>query len=167
LSLWPDAITPSLWPYAVQKASDDMNRVPNIGSDKTPYELFTGQDDPPSLINKHSFGCPMYILNKDAQARRKLSRWEMRARLPIYIGPSIYHASSIRSGLSLSMGLVSPTFHQHYDDRFTTVYPRYVQYVPRSQWQNKCGFKKEMADVIVESMPKVTEGDIVESIPER
>jgi hypothetical protein len=106
-----------------------MNRVPNIGGDKTPYELYTGLDEPPSLINP--FGCPMYILNKNAKAGRKLSRWEMRARLAVYIGPSTYHSSSIGLGRSLSTGLASPTFHAHYDDKFTSVNPRNVQYVPR------------------------------------
>jgi hypothetical protein len=46
--------------------------------------------------------------------------------------PSIYHASNVGLGVSLSTGLVSPTFHAINDDSFTTVNSNMMQYVPKS-----------------------------------
>jgi Reverse transcriptase (RNA-dependent DNA polymerase) len=73
--------------------------------------------------------------------------------IAIYIGPSIYHASNVGLGLSLSTGLVSPTFHAFYDDRFETVNNITNQYVPKSYWQVKCGFQKERSTIHMENQP--------------
>jgi hypothetical protein len=51
----------------------------------------------------------------------------------------------------LTTGLVSPTFHAFYDDKFKTVNPNTNQYIPTSHWQVKCGFQKETAIIILEN----------------
>jgi Reverse transcriptase (RNA-dependent DNA polymerase) len=87
----------------------------------------------------HTFGCPMYVLQCSGVLQAK---WATRARLAIYLGPSMNHARSVGLALSLSTGLVSPVFHAKYDDRFHTVVDSYGKYVTTSQWQEKCGFVK-------------------------
>jgi hypothetical protein len=65
----------------------------------------------------------MYILDNRLQAGQKISKWDARSRLAIYIGPSIHHASNVGLGLSMTTGLVSPAFHAFYDDKFQTINP--------------------------------------------
>jgi hypothetical protein len=82
----------------------------------------------------------MYVLDSRLQAGQQIDKWEARARLAVYIGNSINHAANVGLALSLTTGLVSPAFHAKYDDGFTTVAQSYGGYVPKSQWQVKCGF---------------------------
>ena len=109
----------------------------------SPLQRFSGNQTEIKMTEIHPFGCPMYVLNSKLQASQKIPKWESRARLAVYIGPSIHHASSIGLGLSLQTGLVSPVFHARYDDKFSTVNFEHVQYIPTSKWQLKCGFQKE------------------------
>jgi hypothetical protein len=85
----------------------------------------------------HTFGCPMYVLQTAGQLQPK---WDAKARLAVYLGPSLNHARSVGLALSLQSGLVSPVFHARYDDRFNTVAEPYGKYITKSQWQFKCGF---------------------------
>jgi hypothetical protein len=59
----------------------------------------------------------------------------------IYLGPSLYHARNVGLILSLTTGLVSPSYNTKYDDNFMTVTDAFGNYVPRSPWQVKCGFR--------------------------
>jgi hypothetical protein len=54
-------------------------------------------------------------------------------------------------GLSMTTGLVSPAFHAFYDDKFQKINPTTNQYVPKSNWQVKCGFQKESAIIQLEN----------------
>lgn len=119
----------------------------------SPLQQFSGNTSEIKMSEKHPFGCPMYILNSKLQASQKIPKWEARARLAICIGPSIHHASSIDLGLSLQTGLVSPVFHAQYDDKFASVNFEQVQYVPKSQWQVKCGFQKENPSNVSHDFP--------------
>jgi hypothetical protein len=143
MKLWPDAITMALWPYAVRKAAQDMNSIPRKDKIRSPVEIFTGVEVVQNLNEKHAFGCPMYVLDNDLQSGKKIGKWKTRARMAIYIGPSINHAQSVGLALSLTTGLVSPVFHARYDDLFETLRDKYGTYVPKSQWQVKCGFIQE------------------------
>jgi hypothetical protein len=143
----PDANQIFLWPYAMRNAVEDMNHIARITQLTTPIELFSNIKIAPNLNHKHTFGCPMYILDQRLQAGHKMSKWEARSRVALYIGPSTYHASNLGLGLSLTTGLVSPTFHAFYDDSFSTVTNNMIPYITKSQWQIKCGFQKE-TDII-------------------
>jgi hypothetical protein len=143
MKMWPDAITMALWPYAVRKAVQDLNSIPGKDKSRSPIELFTGVEVIPSLRDKHAFGCPMYVLDNDLQAGKKIGKWKTRARMAIYIGQSQNHAQNVGLALSLTTGLVSPVFHARYDDRFETLSDKYGTYMPKSQWQIKCGFLQD------------------------
>jgi hypothetical protein len=149
--LWPDAIEVSLWPYAIRKCANDMNHIKNDSEIMLPLSKLSGSNVHLNIKNFHTFGCPMYvldtnrkdILSKDVVERfSKSSKWNARARMAIYIGPSPNHASSIGLALSLLTGLVSPVFHAKYDDVFQTVTNAYDRYVTKSVWQVRCGFQK-------------------------
>jgi GAG-pre-integrase domain len=138
-NLWPDAITTNLWPYAVRKAANDLNYVKGQSATHSPMERFANVAVNFRARDVHTFGCPMYVLQGTGVLRAK---WATRARLAVYLGPSMNHARSIGLALSLQTGLVSPVFHAKYDDRFQTVGDSYGKYVTKSQWQVKCGFTK-------------------------
>jgi hypothetical protein len=97
----------------------------------------------PDIQNAHPFGCPVYVLNSKLQQGQKISQWDARANLGAYLGTSAIHASSVGLVLSLRTGLVSPSFHNAYDDKFVTVSSPFGKYVPKSQWQIKCGFQED------------------------
>jgi hypothetical protein len=113
----------------------------------------------------------MYVLESNMQGQIKGPIWNSRARMAIYIGNSDNHAQSVGLALSIQTGLVSPTFHAKYDDQFTTIRDPNGNYIPRSQWQIKCGFSKgiireacvkpKSADKEVQQKTAVSEGDDV------
>lgn len=156
LNLWPDAITINLWPYALRKSAHDLNHIKRKGTDKSPMERFSGTDIMFNIKYFHTFGCPMYVLTNTGN--NMSPKWKTRARLAVYVGNSMNHASSVGLALSLDTGLVSPVFHAKYDDTFQTVVDSYGKYVTRSQWQLKCGFQKGIArEVWLDPEPAKTE----------
>lgn len=163
-TLWPTAINTHLWPYALRKACDDINKVQHHTKMESPIELFSGVHVKPDLQNNHPFGCPVYVLHKDLQAGQKIPKWEARARLGIYLGPSMIHASNVGLVLSLSTGCVSPQYHLKYDDKFITVSKSFNDYIPRSLWQIKCGFKANQLTPLLSISPTQDNSNITTNI---
>jgi GAG-pre-integrase domain len=181
--LWPDAVETSLWPYAIRKCAYDLNHIKKQVADKSPLEIFASTNIKFNIKNFHTFGCPMYVLtntkmrdedNQDSLAINnkidktktgpKTSKWESKARLAVYLGPSPNHATSVGLALSLQTGLVSPVFHAKYDDTFQTVMNAYGKYVTKSLWQVKCGLQKGIVqETWVE--PKNTEMEPSNELP--
>jgi hypothetical protein len=110
---------------------------------RSPYETFTQVPILPDIQNAHPFGCPVYVLNKRLQQGQKISKWDARSNLGVYLGTSALHASSVGLVLSLRTGLVSSSFYNAYDDKFVTVSSSFGKYIPKSQWQIKCGFHED------------------------
>jgi hypothetical protein len=94
-----------------------------------------------NITNNHVFGCPVYVLQRPLQTGFKIPKWDPRATMGVYLGRSPIHASIVELVLSLRTGLVSPSFHNKYDDSFATVADSFGKYIPKSNWQIKCGFK--------------------------
>jgi hypothetical protein len=138
--LWPDTISNNLWPYAIRKAAHDLNSIKPKTEDLSPLVKFGSVRANIKARDYHLFGCPMYVLNTTGAL--KGPKWDSKARLAVYIGPSMTHASSVVLELSLQTHLVSPVFHAKYDDTFSAVVDTYGKYVTRSYWQIKCGFSK-------------------------
>jgi Reverse transcriptase (RNA-dependent DNA polymerase) len=139
-NLWPDAITNNLWPYALRKSAVGLNQIKHKDRETSPLELFSKTKISFKSRDFHTFGCPMYVLQTGSVI--KGPKWNSRARLAVYIGPSMNHARSVGLALSLQTGLVSPVFHAKYDDGFSTVSDAYGKYITKSNWQLKCGFQK-------------------------
>jgi hypothetical protein len=107
----------------------------------------------------------MYVLHNVLQQGHKISKWEARSCIAIYIGPSLNHAANVGLVLSLSTSLVSPTFHTKYDDNFVTVQQRFGEYLPKSYWQFICGFKSDPAlGVSWDKDPHVLKPDTPDSV---
>jgi hypothetical protein len=111
-----------------------------------------------NITNNHTFGCPVYVLQRPLQNGVKIPKWDPRATMGIYLGQSPIHASSVGLVLSLRTGLVSPSFHNKYDDLLVTVTDSFGKYIPKSKWQIKCGFREEVTDPLLLLTPNVSEG---------
>ena len=142
-SRWPSAVELCLWPYALRNANHLMATLPDKEDGSCPLERFTGTDVSPRIKSNHTFGCPVYALQNRLQAGGRLPKWNSRARLGMYLGPSPRHASTVSLVLNLSTGCVSPQFHVQYDDFFETVRPSAGNPPTPSQWQKLAAFRKD------------------------
>jgi hypothetical protein len=138
---WPSAIELNLWPYALRNANHLLATIPDREDGSCPLERFSQSNVSPLLKSNHTFGCPVYALQNRLQARGHLPKWNSRARLGIYLGPSPRHASSVSLVLNISSGLVSPQCHVKHDDFFETVRPFSGNPTTPSTWQTLAGFK--------------------------
>jgi hypothetical protein len=65
----------------------------------------------------------MYDLNSKLAAGKSIPKWDPRARVGLYLGPSPRHARNLYMVLSLDTGVVSHQFHMQHDDLFETASP--------------------------------------------
>jgi hypothetical protein len=107
-SRWPKAIELNLWPYALRLANHLRNSLPDKEDATSPIERFSRVEVGPHLKENHPFGCPVFALNNRLQSGNRIPKWDSRARLGVYLGPSPRHASSVSLVLSLETGLVVP-----------------------------------------------------------
>ena len=120
---WARILSMALWPYALRAASEVRNATPMENQTKTPMELFTQVPIAPKLKHFHTFGCPTYILDNKLQANQVIQKWQARACLGIYLGPSPNHSRSISLILNPCTGHTLPQYHVKHDDFFETVSP--------------------------------------------
>ena len=138
---WPGAVSIFLWPYAMRHAVNLRNNTPLKHEELSPIEKFTRSATRPNLKHFHTFGCPVFVLNNNLQAKKPIKTWLPRSRLGIYLGHSEQHARSVSSVLSLTTGLVSAQFHVSHDDFFETVNSG-EKNVQQSSWMILAGFKR-------------------------
>jgi hypothetical protein len=118
---WPSAIDAHLWSYAIRLANEVYNSTPTSGATQTPYEVFHGSNVSQNQKFFQLFGCPVFVLDQSMQAGKKIPKWDMRARMGIYLGMSMQHARSVALVLNIETGHVSPQFHVKFDPKFETV----------------------------------------------
>ena len=118
---WPKVIATALWPYALQAIVDRHNRLSLDASGRSPLEKFSNTTDDIDMLDFHTWGCPVYILEAANQGAIGTPKWEPRSHLGIYLGHSPQHARSVALVLNLRTGHVSPQFHVIYDEEFSTV----------------------------------------------
>lgn len=140
---WPQAIDTSLWPYAIRTVNQVLNHTPRVGQDNTPLERFARTQKITRLRYFHPFGCPVYVLDERIANNKKIPKWEDKARVGVYLGPSPRHARSVSLVLSLTTGLVSPQYHVKHDNLFETIKR---QTALLYLWQQKCHLTKPTYD---------------------
>jgi hypothetical protein len=117
---WPEAVSIDLWPFALKMAADIHNATPGP-SGLSPEEIFTQQKSRPDrLLDFHTFGCPVFVLNPSLKQGQKIPKWHPRSRQAVYLGHSPRHAQTVPIVLNLQTGLCSPQYHVVFDDYFTT-----------------------------------------------
>ena len=112
LHRWSSMLSIHLWQYGLRTANDICNATPCKGSDISPIESFSGVAVCLKMKQYHAFGCPTYILDKDLQAQKSLPKWQNRARLRVYLGPSPSHSRSMSLVLNHRTGHMTPQFSQ-------------------------------------------------------
>ena len=141
--LWPDAISPLLWPYAWKLSEYQHNRFKTkqgsspINKFSMSTDVSTQEQNESIDINiQHTFGCPVYVMTGPAQSN-VLPKWDPRARLGVYLGHSPHHATSTALVLHLETLNVSPQFHVIYDDNFQTITSLAYDAIPPN-WRSLC-----------------------------
>jgi hypothetical protein len=75
-TMWPDAINLYLWPYALRKSADDLNRIAHQTEEHSPMAKFAKVKIKPDM-STHLFGCPTFVLNSELQAGNNISKREV------------------------------------------------------------------------------------------
>jgi hypothetical protein len=137
---WQVAQSTSLWPYALRLANEALNCTPRSDHNvQSPVELFTSSKVRPNLKNLHHIGTPAFVLKHNLQAAGGYNKkWNSRARLGIYLGPSPSHSRGVSLILNPRTGLVSPQWHVKHDDMFDTVAGNTVD-PTHGQWKKLAG----------------------------
>eukprot|EP00957_Ditylum_brightwellii_P190928 14538189-Ditylum_brightwellii.AAC.1 len=73
-----------LWPFVLLAAADQLNKF-NVDQDRiSPKEKFCDTKLVQDLKDKHTWGCPVYTLDKNFQGGSGgLPKWDPRARIRI------------------------------------------------------------------------------------
>jgi len=109
---WPDAVTIDLWPFALKMAVDIHNATLGFSKQKS---------GPDRMVDFHTFGCPVFVMDPSLQQGHKIPKWQPRARQAVYLGHSPKHSQTVPVVLNLKTGLCSPQYHVVFDDNFTTI----------------------------------------------
>ena len=133
-----NGIDSSLWPMAVSYATYQYNHLPN-SKGLCPADLFTGSTVPRHRLRDiHVWGCPVYVLDPDLQAGKKLPRWQPRSRRGVFVGFSLLHSSEVPLVLNLQTGSITPQYHVVFDDHFSTVSSVEREIDPPEHWADLC-----------------------------
>ncbi len=154
----------------IENVNKVHNSIPITGKNGVPpTELFHESKVQPNLKHIYPFGCPVFVLNDQMQAGEKLPKWELRARIGIYLGMLLQHARTVALVLNMNTGHVSRQCHAKFDPRFELVRGSLGNLAPPSKWQEECGFKKSVAQCkskeesvnrkLICEEPKVLEGE--------
>ena len=143
---WPGAITANLWPLAMRMANGIINESPKLKETEeqkvgtTPIELWSKTSVTPNLNHWYTFGCPVYVLDNNLQAGKKINKWSERSRVGIYVGQSPSHARSVSLVLNKDTALTSPQYHLKVDPTFTTMRQSFGNAPLPTKWQQAAGF---------------------------
>jgi Reverse transcriptase (RNA-dependent DNA polymerase) len=118
---WPEAITPDLWPMAVDYAVTIYNSGPR-DNNTCPLDILLRTIVPRSrLLDLHVWGCPAWTLHPKLQEGGKIPKWDSRAREAVFMGLSKRHASTVPLVLNRTTKRITAQFHVVFDDWFATV----------------------------------------------
>ena len=96
---WPQYASSTFWPQAIDYAVWIFNRMPNMTTGISPNELWSSVrgDSGTQLSRAHVFGCPVYVLDAALQDGKKIPKWNLRARLGLFLGSWMFIHPKFRS----------------------------------------------------------------------
>ena len=125
-SRWTSEVKLNLWPYVIILSNNMRTYLPDKTDGISPMERSTSAEVSPRLKSWHTFGFPVYALQKTLRVGGHVPRCNPRAILGLNLGPSPRHAGSVNIVLNLITGMVYPRFHVIHDNSFETVSPSAV-----------------------------------------
>jgi len=117
---WPETISNILLPYAWKEVERRMNLYSFNKHGEHPENTFGNLKYTSNLKDRHTWGCPVFVLSAESR-KLKITKWDPRARVGVYLGHSPYHAGSVALVLNPKTLHVSPQYHVYFDDNFSTV----------------------------------------------
>ena len=99
----------------------------------------------------HTFGCPVYALDRGLASCKKIPKWDPRCILGLYLGNSPRHAGSVSQVLNLDTDRVSPQFHMIHNEFFETIA---LNDKIHTNWKRLAGFAPVQSTV--PSTPSIT-----------
>ena len=150
---WHLKATATLWPYAVKMVSDALNNTPNVRDKMKRNPLQTFSNTELQLNKKHwaPFGCPAFVLDRKLQEGKRISKWEYRARIGIYLGRSPAYGRNVPLVLNCDTGHVSPQFHIRLDPTYKSIDSSIGH-----KWINKAGLDAKEREVGRVKAPTLT-----------
>lgn len=118
---WPNAVTSNLWPYAMRMANEESKFSPGILDGISPLEKFGQVAVSPRVKHSHTFGSPVYVLDRQLPEGKSLPKWDQKSRVGLYLGSSPRHSRRVALVLNLQTGHVSPQFHVLFERRVRDV----------------------------------------------
>jgi len=120
---WTNCFSTMLWPYAIRMANHVYNNAPLHSHEGQSTPLQVASKTSVEVNRKHfkTFGCPVYVLNRNLQLGKPYGKWNERSKMGMYLGPSPAHNKNVALVLDLDTGLVSPQFHVMFDNEFQTI----------------------------------------------
>jgi hypothetical protein len=85
---WPSAVTTNIWPYDLINTHHMRSSLPDSNHGACTFEIFSGVEVAPNLKSSHTCGCPVYALSSKLASGNTIPKWNSRARVGLYIGPS-------------------------------------------------------------------------------
>jgi hypothetical protein len=126
--------------YAIRSSCDIDNSTIRNTTFNSSIEEFANVAVRPKLIHFRPFGFPAYVLTNHDGLHN--SKWDPRARIGIYIGPSSKHARLVHLILNPSTGLTSPQYHVRFDNLFQTTPNMHIKF----NWKVRCHFVKVLTN---------------------
>eukprot|EP00957_Ditylum_brightwellii_P007745 586003-Ditylum_brightwellii.AAC.1 len=99
---WQVAISTTLWPFAYRAAEERHNLMDLNANGLTPLEQMSGHKE-------------------ELVASIAPPKWDLKARVGIYVGHSPFHAGNVALVLNLQTCHARPQYHVVFDNEFSTV----------------------------------------------
>ena len=91
---WP-ATSLDLWPFPIDHVIHIWNQLPNKNTKLAPNDIFIEVLHFGDLKHFHVFGYPVHVLDPVLKNENRLTMWEKKSRLTIYLELSYIHSSNV------------------------------------------------------------------------
>ena len=132
---WSSTINLYLYPYDLEYTNHIYNFLPEKEDGKSLNELFTGSPVSFKFRKNHSFFCLVYNLQYHLKATRRIPKWNMKARMGLYLRPSRRHTISVSIVINPETAIVPPQFHVQQDNFFEMVRSAEINTPTLYHWQ--------------------------------
>ena len=117
--MWTQIIDEIFWPIAIKAVAERLNSLQINLKGRTPKSILHGFEVIYILVKSyHTLFCPIYALDARLQSvgGARPSKWEIRLRIGVQIGNSLFHAGRVALVCNPTTGRVSHQYHVVFND---------------------------------------------------